>query len=71
MFKLLTLTYPRYFDRASQDAAEAVGMELVRRDGLRGALEGEVDENNFGVTERILSWLSNEVSSFAKQASSR
>jgi hypothetical protein len=71
VFKLLTLTYPRYSDGASRDAVEAVGMELVRRDELRGSLEGAQDENKLGVTEQILGWLSNEVSHFAKHASSR
>ena len=66
VFKLLTLTYPRYSDGRSRDAVEAVGMELVRRDELRGTPEGAVDENKLGVTEQILGWLSNEVSRLAK-----
>lgn len=70
IFRLLTLTYPRYSDSASRDAVEAVGMELVRRDELHGTPEGAVDENKLGVTEQILGWLSNEVSRFAKHASS-
>ncbi|KAF8230282.1 hypothetical protein L208DRAFT_1282749 [Tricholoma matsutake] len=71
IFRLLTLTYPRYSDSASRDAVEAVGMELVRRDELRGTPEGAVDENKLGVTEQIIGWLSNKVSRFAKHASSR
>jgi hypothetical protein len=34
VLKLLTLTYPRYSDSGSQDAIEAVGIELVWRDEL-------------------------------------
>jgi hypothetical protein len=71
VFKLLTLTYPRYSDGASRDAVEAVGMELVRRDELRGTPGGAPDENKLGVTEQILGWLSNEVSRFATHTSSR
>ena len=71
IFKLLTLTYPRYPDAASRDAVEAVGMELVRRDECRGTVEGAVDESKLGVAEEIVGWLSNEVSRLAKHASSR
>jgi hypothetical protein len=71
VFRLLTLTYPRYSDSTSQDAVEAVGMELVRRDELRGTPEGAVDETKLGVTEQILGWLSNEVARFSRHTSSR
>ncbi|TFK45118.1 armadillo-type protein [Crucibulum laeve] len=70
VFKLLTLTYPKYSDEKSRDAVEAVGMELVRRDELRGREEGAVDEAKLGVAEQILGWLSNEVGRLAKRGSS-
>ena len=66
VFKLLTLTYPRYTDSASQDAVEAVGVELVRRDELRA---GEQNEVKLGVAEQILGWLSHEVERLAKNGS--
>ena len=71
VFRLLTLTYPRYSDDTSRDAVEGVGMELVRRDELRGTAEAAVHEQKLGVTEQILGWLSNEVSHFARHTSSR
>ncbi|KAF9561868.1 ARM repeat-containing protein [Agrocybe pediades] len=67
IFKLLTLTYPIYSDSSSRDAVEAVGMELVRRDELRGTEDGAVDEVRLGVAEQILGWLSNEVGRLAKR----
>ncbi|KAG6915850.1 hypothetical protein DXG01_009609 [Tephrocybe rancida] len=69
IFRLLTLTYPRYPDNASRDAVEAVGMELIRRDELRGLPDGTSDEVKLGVTEQILGWLSNEVSRLVKRGS--
>jgi hypothetical protein len=71
IFKLLTMTYPRYSDTTSREAVEAVGMELVRRDELRGTPEGPADENKLGVTEQILGWLSTEVARLSKRGSSR
>jgi hypothetical protein len=71
IFKLLTRTYPRYVDVASRDAVEAVGMELVRRDELRGTLQGSSDENKLGVTHQILGWLANEVKGISKRGSQR
>ena len=70
VFKLLTLTYPRYPDVASREAVEAVGMELVRRDELRGTDEGAKDEVRMGVAEQILGWLSNEVGRLVKKGNS-
>ena len=70
VFKLLTLTYPRYSDSGSQDAVEAVGIELVRRDELRGTGAGEENEVKLGVAEQILGWLSNEVGKLAKSGNS-
>lgn len=70
LFKLLTLTYPRYSDSGSRDAVEAVGMELVRRDELRGTEEGAQDEVRLGVEEQILGWLSNEVGRLTKKGNS-
>ena len=64
---MLTLTYPRYEDSASRDAVEAVGMELVRRDELRGTEQGAADEVRMGVAEQILGWLSNEVGRLSKK----
>ncbi|KAG6815376.1 hypothetical protein H0H93_009993, partial [Arthromyces matolae] len=60
LFKLLTLTYPRYPDNGSRDAVEAVFLELIRRD------EGN---SKLGVTEQILVWLSNEVARLVKRDS--
>ncbi|KAF8883249.1 armadillo-type protein [Infundibulicybe gibba] len=70
VFKLLTLTYPRYSDSASREAVESIGMELVRRDEVRGTVNGPEDENRLGVTEQILGWLSNEVYRFSKRGTS-
>lgn len=44
-------TYPHYSDSNSRDAVEAVGMELVRRDKLRGTEEGAQDEVRLSVAE--------------------
>ncbi|KAG6864935.1 hypothetical protein C0991_006286 [Blastosporella zonata] len=72
IFRLLTLTYPRYPDNASQDAVEAVGRELIKRDELRGLPGGDTaDEVKFGVSEQILGWLSTEVARLAKRGSPR
>jgi hypothetical protein len=68
IFKLLTLTIPRYTDSASRDAVEAVGMELVRNDEIRGTEPGSTDEFKLGVTEQILGWLSNEVGTLSKRS---
>ena len=70
IFKLLTETYPRYSDSGSRDAVEAVGMELVRRDELRGTEEGARDEVRLGVSEQILGWLSNEVGRLMQKGNS-
>ncbi|KAH9485783.1 eIF-2-alpha kinase activator gcn1 [Psilocybe cubensis] len=70
IFKLLTLTYPRYSDAASRDAVEAVAIELVRRDELRGTEEGAKDEVRLGVAEQVLGWFSNEVGKLAKKGNS-
>lgn len=69
LFKLLTFTYPRYTDPLSRDAVEAVGMEMVRRDELRGTPEGAEDEQKLGITEQILGWLSHEVARLSKASS--
>ncbi|KAG6896538.1 hypothetical protein C0992_007574 [Termitomyces sp. T32_za158] len=71
VFRLLTLTYPRYPDNASRDAVEAVGMELIKRDELRGLPDGTPNEVKLGVTEQILGWLSNEVARLVKRGSPR
>lgn len=71
IFKLLTLTYPRYSDSGSQDAIEAVGIELVRRDELRGTDAGTLNEVKLGVAEQILGWLSNEVGKLVKNGNSK
>lgn len=64
IFRLLTLTYPKYVDNSSRDAVEEVGMELVRRDELR-------EEGKLGVTEQILGWLSNEVGGLVKRGTAK
>ncbi|KIK62847.1 hypothetical protein GYMLUDRAFT_242480 [Collybiopsis luxurians FD-317 M1] len=61
IFKLLTLTYPRYSDGPSREAVEEVGMILIRRDEER--------EQKLGVTEQIVGWISNEVGKFVKRGS--
>ena len=66
VFELLTLTYPRYTDSASEDVVEAVGIELVRRHELRGTAAGEENQVKLGVAEQILEWLSHEVERLAK-----
>jgi len=71
IFRLLTLTYPRYLDARSREAVEAVGMELIRRDEMRGLSEGMPTETKFGVAEQIVGWLSNEVGRLAKRSSPR
>ncbi|KAG7093730.1 hypothetical protein E1B28_007382 [Marasmius oreades] len=70
VFKLLTLTYPRYADSPSRAAVEAVGMEMARRDELRGTENGAKDDQKMGVAEQILGWLSNEVSQLVNRGSS-
>ncbi|KAJ4478479.1 armadillo-type protein [Lentinula aciculospora] len=70
IFRLLTLTYPRYSDGPSREAVEEVGMILVKRDELRGSENGPPDEQKMGVTELIVGWMSNEVLQFAKRGSS-
>lgn len=69
IFQLMTLTYPRYTDDKSREAVEAIGIELVRRDEVRGGLDGPQDEVKLGVTEQILGWLSNEVGRLVKHGS--
>jgi hypothetical protein len=64
IFKLLTLTYPRYTDSGSRNVVEAVGVELVHRDEVRGRTEGDA---KFGVAEQILGWLSNEVGKLSRR----
>jgi len=70
VFKLLTLTYPRYDDSRSREVIEEVGMELIRRDEIRGTDSGPTGETKLGVTEQILGWLSNEVGHLSKHGSS-
>lgn len=67
LFKLLTLTYPIYTDSGSRDAVELVGMELVRRDSVRGTADGPEGEVMLGVAEHIFGWLSNEVGRITKK----
>jgi hypothetical protein len=50
---------------------EEVGVELVRRDELRGDPEGSLAENKLGVTEQIVGWLSTEVRRVSKRGSPR
>lgn len=49
IFELLTQTYPRYVDRASRDAAETLGVEILKVDERRN--------DKYGVAEHIISWL--------------
>jgi hypothetical protein len=71
LFKLLTLTYPRYLDARSREAVEAVGMELIRRDEMHDLTGCAPVEAKFGVAEQIVGWLSNEVGRLAKRGSPR
>ncbi|PBK90411.1 ARM repeat-containing protein [Armillaria gallica] len=68
IFKLLTLTYARYADSTSKDAVETVGIEIVKRDELRGITDS--NEEMLGVTEQILGWMSHEVARYSKLSSS-
>jgi hypothetical protein len=68
MFELLTLTYPRYTDTLSRDAVQAVVMELVRRDEVRGT--GTEIGNKFGVTDQVFGWLSTKVDHLSKHGQS-
>lgn len=54
VFELLTLTYPRYVDRASRDAAETLGVNILKGDERR--------DNKYGIAEHIISWLNMESS---------
>lgn len=67
VFELLTLTYVRYVDAPSREAVEAVGVELVRRDELRGTPEGEQDAERMGVAEQIIGWLWTEADRMSKR----
>ncbi|KAK2463021.1 hypothetical protein APHAL10511_004676 [Amanita phalloides] len=69
VFKLLTMTYPRYNDPGSREAVKVVGMELVRRDELRGTSKGAQEESKLGVAEQIIGWLSVEVGRVTKRGS--
>lgn len=40
---------------------------MVRRDELRGTVEGEPDERKLGVAEQILGWFANEVGRISKR----
>ncbi|KAJ3552008.1 hypothetical protein NM688_g4384 [Phlebia brevispora] len=66
IFKLLTQTYPRYVDSASRAAVEAIGVELVRRDEVRGTPADTSGEGRLGVAEQIVGWLWHEVHKFSK-----
>jgi hypothetical protein len=52
VFELLTMTYPRYVDRPSRDAAEHLGVELLKVDERRN--------DKYGVAEHIISWIHTE-----------
>lgn len=67
VFKLLTLTYSRYVDAPSREAVEAVGVELVRRDELRGTSEGEPEAKRLGIAEQIIGWLWSEADRMSKR----
>ncbi|EGO00628.1 hypothetical protein SERLA73DRAFT_71629 [Serpula lacrymans var. lacrymans S7.3] len=69
IFKLLTQTYPRYVDAASREAVEAIGMDIIKRDELRGDPHTSPDECKMGVAEQVLGWLSNEVGRMSKRGS--
>ena len=61
LFELLTKTYPRYVDNVSREAVEAVLVDLIRRDELRGIQQKPDNDYKLGVTERVLGWLNAEV----------
>lgn len=48
LFKLVIITLPRYVDAESRDAVLNLAEALVRRDELRGKLEGEPDVTKLG-----------------------
>ncbi|KZS99616.1 uncharacterized protein LAESUDRAFT_667776 [Laetiporus sulphureus 93-53] len=64
IFRLLTLTYPRYADPQPREAVE----ELIQRDELRGIPGGGPDVPKLGVAEQILRWLSQEVGHISKRS---
>jgi len=64
------MTYPRYSDSRSGHAVKTVGMELVRRDELRGIEGGAQHEVRLGVAEQILGWLSNDVGTLTQKGKS-
>ena len=68
IFRLLTLTYPRYADAQSREAVEEVGLELIRRDERRGIPGGDPNVSKLGVAEQILGWLSHEVGHISKRS---
>lgn len=49
IFKLITLTLPRYSDGPSRDAILDLAVAFVRRDELRGKPEGEPDASKMGI----------------------
>jgi len=48
LFKLVTITLPRYVDAQSRNAALKLVQSLVRRDELRGKPEGEPEATKMG-----------------------
>jgi hypothetical protein len=71
IFELLTQTYPRYVDARSRGVVEEIGMELVRRDELRGISQDAGSESKLGVAEQILGWLASEVGRMSRHGPSR
>ena len=67
IFKLLTQTCSRYVDSPSRGAVEDIGVELVRRDEMRGTSADGAGERSLGVTEQIVGWLWHEAERFSKR----
>jgi hypothetical protein len=71
IFELLTKTYPRYVDNVSREAVEAVFVDLIRRDELRGIQQKADNDYKLGVTEQVLGWLNAEVDQISGRGQSR
>ena len=68
VFRLLTLTYPRYVDSASREAVENTLHVLITRD-VPGHKESELGNNE--VLQEILDWLSAESLQVGKRGAAR
>jgi hypothetical protein len=68
LFRLLTMTYPRYIDSVSREAAEGVLKALLTRD-ISAEGGSELGENKIG--QLILDWLAHESGRLGKRGPAR